>query len=39
MVVGLMGAPGTDMELIGWAVDAIRESDRKIIVKTGETAF
>jgi len=39
MVVGLMGAPSADMELLEWTVDAMRASGRAIRVKTGKTAF
>lgn len=39
MVVSLMGAPGTDMELIEWAIDALRKSGRPLEVMTGKVAF
>ena len=34
-----MGALGTDMELIRWTLDALRQSDRMTKVKTGKVAF
>ena len=39
MVVSLMGAPKTDMQLIRWALDALRKSRRPTKVKTGKEAF
>ncbi|KAL6714329.1 hypothetical protein ACLMJK_007752 [Lecanora helva] len=39
MVVSLMGAPGTDMELLEWALNSLRGSDRPTNVKTGKLAF
>lgn len=39
MVVSLMGAPGTDMELLTWTIDCLRKSGRPIKVKTGKLAF
>ena len=39
MVISLMGAPGTDMGLIRWTLDALRESGRMTKVKTGKVAF
>ena len=39
MVVSLMGAPGTDMELIQCPLDALRKSHRPTVVQTGKLAF
>jgi hypothetical protein len=39
IVVGLMGEPSTDMELLEWTVNAMRASGRAIKVKTGKAAF
>lgn len=39
MAVGLLGAPGADMELLEWTVDAMRAGGRAVGVKTGRTAF
>ena len=39
MVVSLMGAPNTDMDLIRWTLDALRKSGRMTKVQTGKVAF
>ncbi|KAH8812887.1 amidase signature domain-containing protein [Xylogone sp. PMI_703] len=39
MVVSLMGAPGTDLELLQWAIKALHKSGRLIQVNTGRTIF
>ena len=39
VVVSLMGAPGTDTELIRWTLDALHESGRITKVRTGKVAF
>ncbi|KAK0511028.1 hypothetical protein JMJ35_006580 [Cladonia borealis] len=39
MVVSLMGAPNTDMELLRWTLDALRKCGRKTRVQTGKVAL
>ena len=39
MVVSLMGAPGTDMQLLKWIIDSLHKSGRPTKVKTGKVAF
>lgn len=39
LVVSLMGAPHSDMELIQWAIESLKGSGRATKVLTGKTAF
>ncbi|KAJ9664016.1 hypothetical protein H2198_000519 [Neophaeococcomyces mojaviensis] len=39
LVISLMGAPCTDLELIKWAIDVLQKAKRPTKVKTGKTAF
>jgi hypothetical protein len=39
MVVSLMGARGTDLELLQWAIEALRKSGRPTQVNTGRMIF
>lgn len=39
MVVSLMGAPGTDMQLLERIIDSLHKSDRPTKVNTGKVAF
>ncbi|PWY85828.1 amidase signature enzyme [Aspergillus sclerotioniger CBS 115572] len=39
VAVCLMGAPGTDLELIEWTLQAMEKADRPTKVKTGKLAF
>ncbi len=39
LVVSLMGAPNSDMELIQWTIEALRGSGRTTKVLTGKMAF
>lgn len=39
MVLSLMGAPNTDMELIQWTLDKLQMAGRPTKVMTGKTPF
>jgi hypothetical protein len=39
LVVSLMGAPHSDMELIQWAIQGLQKSGRATKVLTGKMAF